>query len=211
MKRARPRKQKKPKKQRTAKKAAQGQKQAKKRRQHDESKRRRVFRLERLPVDARERALEGFALGKTYEEIRDQLAKMGHKISIQALGNYWRKRWAFEEGRVKAARALAERIGQAMAKVGKTPLAVVGRELLFTKVFEKLSELDEASVWELLREARELERVTSGKKLAVEDEQAESKGAVGQAREVRRRWRELYGLDEADEEASGKEKADEPV
>jgi hypothetical protein len=118
------------------------------------------------------------------------------KISAGALSNYWRHCWHFEEDRVRTARALSDRMALAIQKTGKTHLAVVGREMLFTKVFEKLKELDKASVWQLLREARELERVTSGKKLA------------GQAHEIRRRWRELYGLEEPDDEEAKEDKKD---
>jgi hypothetical protein len=80
--------------------------------------------------------------------------------------------------------------------------------MLFTKVFEKLKELDKASVWQLLREARELERVTSGKKLGAEDGKEVAKSAAGQAHEIRRRWRELYGLEEPDDEEAKEDKKD---
>jgi hypothetical protein len=183
----------------------------KKRGEQDKSQRRRVYRVERLSVEARDCVLSGFAQGKHYHEIQAELAALGVKISAGALSNYWRHCWHFEEDRVRTARALSDRMALAIQKTGKTHLAVVGREMLFTKVFEKLKELDKASVWQLLREARELERVTSGKKLGAEDGKEVAKSAAGQAREIRRRWRALYGLDEADEEANDKEETDAPV
>ena len=172
----------------------------KKRRRQRVEERRRVYRVERLPVEARECVLNGFAQGKLYDEIRTDLAGMGVKISAGALSNYWKQRWRFEEDRIRMARALAERIRRAMKEVGDTPLAVVGREMLFTKVFEKLKELDEASVWQLLREGRELARVTQRETLGVPGEEKRATSPVEQAREIRRRWRQLYGLDAPEED-----------
>ena len=173
----------------------------KKRRREKTEERRRVYRVERLPLEARDCVLNGFAAGKHYEEIRAELGRLGVKISAGALSNYWRGRWRFEEDRVRMARALAERIRGAMKEVSDTPLAVVGREMLFTKVFEKLKELDDASVWQLLREGRELARVTRGERLTGASEETKKElSAVEQARAIRRRWRELYGLEAGAEE-----------
>lgn len=157
--------------------------------------RRRVYKVERLPIDARQRVLDGFAAGRDYEEIKKAVAKTGAKISTGALSNFWRDRWRDEETRLKRSRELAARIEKAMAAVSPTPLAVVGRELLFTRVFEKLEEMDQASLWQLLREARELHRATRGEQLQGTGKR-KGLSTVEQAREVRRRWRELYGLDD---------------
>lgn len=177
----------------------------KKRRQPSkEEVRRRVFRVERLPLGARDCVLSGFAQGKHYDEIRAKLEGMGVKISAGALSNYWRARWRFEEDRVRMARALAERIRHALKEVSDTPLAVVGREMLFTKVFEKLKELDDASVWQLLREGRELAKVTRGEGLAKSGEEKRLLSPAEEARVIRRRWRELYGLEESHEDTEEK-------
>ncbi len=170
-----------------------------KRRPNDTTRRRRNYRVERLPFEARERVLEGFKAGKDYTAIRAELARRGVKISTTALSNYWRDRFQIEEDRLRAAQAMTERIENAMKEKSGTSLAVMGRELLFSRVLEKLGQLDKASIWQLLREARELARATRGQTLVPKRNGAIPASRAKQTREMRRRWRELYGLEEPDE------------
>ena len=177
------------------------------RRPNDRARRRRNYKVERLPFEARERVIEGFKAGKEYSTIRAELAHMGVKISPTALSNYWRDRFQDEEDRLRAAHALTERIQNSMKADNETSLAVVGRELLFTRVLEKLAQLDKASIWQLLREARDLARATRGQTLAPKPNGAKPVSRAKQTREMRRRWRELYGLEESDEHPEEKTKS----
>ena len=75
--------------------------------------------------------------------------------------------------------------------------AQMAEELLYTVVVNKLDEIEREGPLPLLREARE-QGEAAGKKAP--PPAASSGSPAEQAREVRRRWRELYGLDAGEDE-----------
>ena len=107
---------------------------------------------------------------------------------------------------VREARSHLSLLKQALQLAPHSPNGQVAEELLYTIVFQKLRELEEQDALTLLRLAREQQRAADGKE--ARRSRKPPANPVEQGREIRRRWRQLYGLDaptenneEADEES----------
>ena len=170
---------------------------------HEYPKKRRGFLIDRLPLHIQMRVFEGYGSGETYAQISAALAKRGYKVSEECLSRYWRRVWRDEFEKLRLGWVVKEFLKKALTKKPGSSNAKMAEELLYTAAVEKIDELKEEPPVTLLKEGRE-----QGKAAGAEEKPEGRKkkaSPVVQAREIRRRWRQLYGLEESDEE---KEKAE---
>ncbi|MBI2957012.1 MAG: DUF3486 family protein [Acidobacteria bacterium] len=159
---------------------------------------RRRYKVERLPPRVQMMVFRAYARGVPYEKISARLERRGFHIHRNSLSRYWRNIWHEEHERLVEARAIMAVLKEAFQLGPKSPTRTVAEELLYTMVIEKMGELKQEAVLKLLYEAREQERQgrvqESGKRHKTNSSPAR------QAREVRRRWRRLYGMDNGEED-----------
>ncbi|MFQ5724031.1 MAG: phage protein Gp27 family protein [Terriglobia bacterium] len=162
----------------------------------DKRIRSRRYKVERLPAKARALIFRGFTEGEAYEKIRSDLEAMGYRITKEAIGNYWRDIWREEHERLREAHANMALIKRALEMDPDSPSHQVANELLYTLVFQAFPMLKQEGPLRLLREAREQE----GKTAKTTQGSVRSESRAEQGRAIRQRWRELYGLNPAEEE-----------
>jgi len=167
-------------------------------------KKRRHYKVDRLPPSIQQMIAEQYAAGASFRDITGQVCAAGHPIGKDAIRRYWHAVWHEEHEQLQRGRLALVVIKRALQLEPGSESAKVAEEILYTLLCGKLKEM-QTQPWEvLLREAREQQKV-SGKEKKAPAKKA-GKGAVAEAREVRRRWRKLYGLEEeADGEAEDKE------
>jgi len=170
---------------------------------HEYPKKRRGFLIDRLPLHMQMRIFEGYGSGETYAQISAALAKRGYKVSEECLSRYWRRVWRDEFEKLRLGWVVKEFLKKALTKKPGSSNAKMAEELLYTAAVEKIDELKEEPPVTLLKEGREQGKA-AGKEAEPETPRRKASPVV-QAREIRRRWRQLYGLEESDEE---KEKAE---
>jgi len=165
---------------------------------HEYPRKRRGFLIDRLPLHIQMRIFEGYGSGETYAQISAAVAKRGYKVSEECLSRYWRRVWRDEFEKLRLGWVVKEFLKKALTKKPGSSNAKMAEELLYTAAVGKIDELKEEPPVTLLKEGRE-----QGKAAGPEEKPEERKkkaSPVAQAREIRRRWRQLYGLEEPDEE-----------
>ncbi len=167
--------------------------------------RRRRFLIDRLPGPVQSLIFRGYIRGDSYDKIRADVRRAGCSISAMALSSYWRRVFHQEVDRIRQARAMKEALMEALELEPGTENAQLTEELVLTALCSKAKELEKEPAMVLLREAREERRAAGGSRRGKKPQAATS--PVEQARAIRRRWRELYGLEGGDDDA---EEKDEP-
>jgi len=158
---------------------------------------RRRYKVDLLPGHVQGVIFRGFVSGEAYWKIRKAAKELGHDISENALSRYWRNVWQNEIDFIRKARAYKEALKEALQLDPQSKNGQIAEELLYDIVFNMLRRIEEEDPLDLLREAREQQK-SSPKDAKPVPEQDSS--PVAQGREIRRRWRQLYGLEPADEE-----------
>ena len=165
----------------------------------DKDKLHRRYKVMRLPAKVQAVIFRGYADGEPYDKICADVEKMGYHLTRNAVGNYWRDIWKKEHEELQKAQTLLVVLKQALGLPRNSPSRKVAEELLYTLVFLGFPLLKKEGPLALLREAREqskaAEKKGSGEALA-----PGASNPVEQAREIRRRWRRLYGLEPEDKE-----------
>lgn len=163
---------------------------------------RRRFKVEYLPEDAQAYILGAFIAGKPHRQISQELRAQGITISAAALCRYWQECWAEQHKFLRHARACVALIAHALKQDPEGDLAKIGRELLYTMVFEKLNFLRGADPFKLLHEAREIDKVSlrQGKS---SDKPPPASSLSDQ--DLDRKIREIYGLPEPPHENHGQD------
>jgi hypothetical protein len=167
---------------------------------------RRRYKVDRLSGAAQEAIFQGFLRGDSYKKICAAVKAMGEDIGENALSRYWRRVWHKQVDRVRMARATKETLKEALMLKPGTENAKIAEELLYTVVFDKLEDIEKQDPMALFREARE-QRKSSGKEES-NRAPAEAQTPVEQGRAIRRRWRELYGMEESDDGEEDKPKGE---
>jgi len=153
----------------------------------------RRFKIDRLPPQAKTLVFDGFARGDTFRKIAADLIKVGHPVGHSSISRYWREVWSAAHDRLRFARAGVAALKQALQLDPKSPSGQLAEEMLYTIVFQKLEEIEKQKPLDLLHEAREQEKLKSPKRPVGRP----ANGSPPQdARNLRRRWRQLYGIDE---------------
>lgn len=165
---------------------------------------RRRYKVDRLPGTAQVAIFRGFLRGDSYKKICATVKTLGHEISENALSRYWRRVWHKQVDRVRMARATKESLKEALLLAPESENAKIAEELLYTVVFDKLEDIEKQEPMALFREARE-QRKSSGKDESKSVPPGEQT-PVEQGRAIRRRWRELYGMEEPDDGEEDKPK-----
>lgn len=165
---------------------------------HDYPKKRRGFLIDRLPLHIQMRVFEGYGSGESYAHISAALAKRGYKVSEECLSRYWRRVWHEEFETLRLGWVVKEFLKKALTKKPKSSNAKMAEELLYTAAVGKIKELRKEPPVVLLKEGREQGKAAG--KEAEPEAPKRKKSPVLQAREIRRRWRKLYGLDAGDDE-----------
>lgn len=158
----------------------------------------RRYKVQRLPAAIQEQIGEGFARGDSFRAITARVRDAGHRIGVDAIRRYWHAVWNEQHERLRNARLIMAALKHAMQLAPSSPSGQLAEELLYTMVCMKLEQMEEEPSRVLLQEAREQEKV--GGKRPAGGKRERPQGLVEEARAVRRRWRELYGLEEADDD-----------
>jgi hypothetical protein len=158
----------------------------------------RRFKVEQLPPKAQAVVFEGLARGESYPAIARAVTRLGNSISRDAIMRFRQCAWNAERNRLKRARANLALLKDILGLDARSPSAQIAEEMLYTSGCNNLSERESAHLLGVLREARE-QRKARGRKGAAGDAGAPERNPVEQAREIRRRWRKLYGLEEAED------------
>lgn len=156
------------------------------------------FKVERLPPKARALVFSGLARGESYRVLAKQLQQLGYDITPWALFRFRKKAWKNEHHRLQRARANLEVLKEALQLDPQSTSARIAEEILYTAVCDRLFEARAPNPLALLREAREQQKVSG--KTAGDSRRLARLSPTEQAREVRRRWRQLYGLEHPDGE-----------
>lgn len=159
----------------------------------------RRFKVEQLPAKAQAVVFEGLARGESYPAISRVLARLGHNVSRDALMRFRAGAWQAEHNRLKRARANLALLKDILGLDSRSPSAQIAEEMLYTSGCNNLSERESTHLLAVLREARE-QRKARRRNPAGGDDGAPERSAVEQGREIRRRWRRLYGLESSEEE-----------
>jgi len=159
---------------------------------------RRHYKVNRLPVRVQRVIFSGYACGRSYRQIRAAVRALGHDIGESSLGRYWRDCWQREQTRLRRAWLMKETLKDDLLLDPESANARLAEELLYTTVVSKLEEVEQEAPLPLLREAREQSKAAE-KKGSGDTRPPGASNPIEQAREIRRRWRKLYGLEEADE------------
>ena len=154
-------------------------------------RKRQVYRVERFPEAIRALVDRGLAEGKSFRQIREEVEAAGEQISENALGRYWRYCWRRQNRRLQWVNAQAEALAQVLRRTGESDEAVLGRKLLLAQVLQRMEDLKEVGIFELLREAREMVKATRH----LQPKSAVARRPLSRA-EMRRRVREIYGWPE---------------
>ena len=151
-------------------------------------------KIDRLPVDLQRLVWDGYARGDTYATIRADLGRRGHDITEEALSRYWHTVWAAQIKRLREARAFMASMKGAFKLPADSASSEVADELLYTLICQMQPRIEAESPMRLLRELRL--RAKAGLAAAPPRTAEAAASPVEEAQEVRRRWRQLYGLDE---------------
>lgn len=154
---------------------------------------RRNYLVNRLPPAVQARVFDMYARGVQYKKMSERLRKMGHWIHPAALSRYWRHVWHQEHQDLVAARGLLAVFQKAFRMPAGSRSRDFAREMLYSMLVNKVKELRAKDPEVLLKQARAQEETTGGP--AGNDRPGKKRSALAEAREVRRRWRQLYGLD----------------
>ncbi len=152
----------------------------------------RRLRVDRLPPDAQDLVAAGLSRGDSLEKISADLKALGHRVGCKALSNFWRYVWRDEHDRLRRARFVKQIVKQALQLGPGSTSSEAAEELLYTLLCDKLPEIEGWKPTRLLHEAREQKKLNPRASPAPS---APSRSPAEQAREVRRRWRQLYGLE----------------
>lgn len=120
---------------------------------------RRNWAVEKLPPEIRQIVFDGYVTGKSYRQIREEVAAAGHEISEGALARYWRECWATEYKDLYRARLQAEILSRQAQRSGSPDPSALVRELLWLNLIQRRQELGQADLMALLAAAREQEKV----------------------------------------------------
>ncbi len=173
--------------------------------QHDYPPKRRGFLIDRLPLYVQVRIFQAYGRGDSYKKISADLLKRGHKISENCLSRYWRRVWRDEFETLRLGWVVKEFLKKALTKKPGSSNAKMAEELLYTAAVGKVKELKQEPPVTLFKEGREQGKA-AGKEAEPEKPRRKASPVV-QAREIRRRWRRLYGMDtDGDEEKKSKRK-----
>jgi len=151
---------------------------------------RRHWKVERFPPEIRDLIFDGYATGKSYRQIREEVLERGHHITEHALCNYWRHVWATEHNQLYRARTQAEILARQATGSGSPNFTAIARELLWLNFVQRHEELGQADLMTLLQAAREQEKVRiAAHKAGLKDAPPQTMSTA----ERRRRLREIYG------------------
>ena len=165
---------------------------------------RRRYAVDRLPGHVQAEIFRGYGRGDAYWKIRAKVKTLGHEISENALSRYWRNVWSDEVGRIRMARHYKEALKEALQMAPDSENAKLAEELLYSVVMTMLGPIEKERPLDLLREAREQKKATG--KGDDKRPAGEEQSPAEQARTIRRRWRELYGMEEPDDGEEDKPK-----
>jgi len=161
---------------------------------------RRRYAVDRLPSHVQAAIFRGYGRGEAYWKICQEVERLGHKLSENALSRYWRNVWSDEVGRIRMARHYKEALKEALQLAPTSENAELAEELLYSMVMLMLEKMKQEKPLDMMKEAREQGKAApkdSGKR------QPPKTGAEeGQA--VRERWRALYGLEGTNESDEAK-------
>jgi len=163
---------------------------------------RRRYAVDRLPPSVQAEIFRGYGRGDAYWKIREKVKSLGHNLSENALSRYWRNVWGHQVERIRLARQYKEALKEAMLEAPESENAKLAEELLYSMVMLMLDKVEQEKPLDILREAREQKK--AGGKADSKRPPGEPQNPTEQARVIRRRWRELYGLDEPNEEEGKK-------
>jgi len=165
---------------------------------------RRRYKVDRFPPDVRLTVYNGFINHEPYKKIRAAVKAQGYHITEQALSRFWRNCWFTEVDLLREARIYKDLICKALKLGESTESGKIAEELLYTLAIKAHAAIEKKDPVVLFREARDQEKVHGGKSAA------RSRGSTGspaeKARSMHDRWRQLYGLDQTDENDSEAEK-----
>jgi len=147
----------------------------------------RRFKIDRLPPKAKTLIFDGFARGDTFRQIAADLIKTGHPVGHSTISRYWSQVWSAEHDRLRFARASLAALKQALQLDPKSPSAQLAEELLYTMVFQKLTEIEKQQPLTLLHEAREQKKVEATMK------GRGSKAKTTERKSLKRHLEQLYG------------------
>lgn len=167
---------------------------------------RRRYLVDRLPGQVQEEIFAGYVRGDAYGKIREKVKSLGHEISENALSRYWRKVWGKQVHRIRLARQYKQALKDALLKNPDSEDAELAEELLYSVVVTMLDKVEQEKPLDIMREAREQKKAAG--KAAAKGPRSEAQSPAEQARTIRRRWRELYGIEESDEPAEKEETAE---
>lgn len=155
---------------------------------------RRNYLVNRLPPSVQARVFDWYARGVPYHKMSERLAKLGHRINPHALGRYWRHVWHEEHEDLIAARGLLVVFKKAFRLPAKSQSSEFASEMLYSMLLSKVKEMRAKDPEVLLAQAREQEKRGGGEQR--NEGRGKKRSAAAEAKEVRRRWRELYGMNE---------------
>lgn len=158
--------------------------------------RRRAFKLERFPLHIQAAVFRAYGRGESYKDIAQWVTKQGYPITEPSIGRYWRKVYRDRHKKLQEAWLIKEHLKEALRGDRKSSNAAMAEELLYTMVVKKMDELEQEPPMPLLKEGREQGKVAGE---AQETAAPVKSSPVQQAREIRHRWRHLYGLDQPDQ------------
>jgi hypothetical protein len=164
-----------------------------------EERKRKHYKVDRFPPAIQQMIAEQYAAGVSFRDIAKQCREAGYPIGKDALGRYWRAVWKEEHEELRRGRLALVVIKRALELEPKSESRRVAEEILYTLLCGKLREMKQQPWDVLLREAREQEKTGVGRKRGSNGKPERHPSAVEQGREIRRRWRRLYGLEEADD------------
>lgn len=163
-------------------------------------RKRRHYKVDRLPPSIQQMIAEQYAGGASFREIAQRVGEAGHRIGKDAIRKYWHAVWREEHEALRRGRLALVVMKRALQLEPESESGKVAEEMLYTLLCGKVKEIGQQPWDVLLHEAREQQKTSGGKKKPA----AKKVSSVEQAREIRRRWRRLYGLDDADEETEEK-------
>jgi len=165
---------------------------AKKRVRPAERKVFRRFKVEQLPPDAQAVVFEGLARGESYPAIRRQLARLGHRVSRDALMRFRHGAYRAQHNRLKRVRANMTLFKEVLGLNSQSPSVEIAEEMLYTAACNGLSERETAHLLAVLREAREQRKAgRGGSTLSSPRSRAESKRRSGKS--LKQHLDQLYG------------------
>ncbi len=152
----------------------------------------RRYAVNRLPATMREQVQDLLADGMPYKSIQALVEKKGYSISMDALSHYYNDILHDEVRALRVVDATTKALCAKLLHPDSNTIEVI-RDLLKNELYRRRQELGQVTLPDLLFELRQLQR------LAPEKPKMRPMSGVEQSREIRKRWRTLYGLETKDE------------